>query len=791
MKLQTNEHFLRLTFIGAVLTILYAGILLPTGFLQSARLGSQDLYNRWESAWIQPPASLQDLLVITIDEESQRRLGKKWPWGRGLLAEFLRKLAESEPRAVVLDLVLSGSTEQDPSQDQALVQALHSGPPTLLASYLDQNGDPVFPYPPFTEAGGIISLINKPRDRDLTVRRLFTGIRMPFQTQPLYSDVILASALFQGISQDQIHLAADLSHLQMGNLKIPLQKPVGMLPIHYLASNAKMPTVSFWEVLAGRVPSEKIRGKLVLVGSAQEITHDIYPTPLGLMPGVMIGANGILTLLSGRFLQPLPLPWIFTVSFCFVLAILWLTYRLPLLPGLAVFLGLTAGGLAAGFGMVLLGGWQTESLSVVLLGTIAWLIGLLYKYALLAREALRLHQRAVTDPVSGAYTSRYFRLRLDSEILRRRPQAPPCGLLVVRMEKPSELLQKISLEQLREKTLEAGKVLRAIRFGTWLSQVEEDRMALLLPGLGSARAAEWSRQATERLRSLSSPVGFGLACTDQETFASSTEWIRLAQAAADRSWMIGKKNVELYDTRQDGITSPLTGGTTPSQSLSRDSALGLDYVASELEERNRALEKALEDLRKAHRELESHFLDVTKSLIIAMDTKDTYTAGHLERVSRYATRLAEILRLPKEEIEAIREAALLHDIGKLNLPDEVLHKVGPLTAEEVGFLRQHLELGSKILDPMKFFRPITAILYHHHERYDGKGYPHNLTGEFIPIGAQIIAIADSFDAMTTNRGYNKPKNIQEAVAELRKGAGTQFNPTYVETFAQLIEREGP
>ena len=123
--------------------------------------------------------------------------------------------------------------------------------------------------------------------------------------------------------------------------------------------------------------------------------------------------------------------------------------------------------------------------------------------------------------------------------------------------------------------------------------------------------------------------------------------------------------------------------------------------------------------------------------------------------------------------------------------EEILHKAGSLTPEEVEVIKKHLELGAKILDPMKFFRPITTLLYHHHERYDGKGYPHGLTGEFIPSGAQVITIADSFDAMTTNRGYNKPKNAQEAIEELRRGAGTQFNPVYVDVFIRLIQTEGP
>ena len=309
---------------------------------------------------------------------------------------------------------------------------------------------------------------------------------------------------------------------------------------------------------------------------------------------------------------------------------------------------------------------------------------------------------------------------------------------------------------------------------------------MFLPGLTSASSPALIQHVTEGLRSFQGSLGLGLATVDQGP-GSAAELLQRAEWACLRSWKKGRKTVEFYDPKLDQRTEGIqTEETAPESSSS-----GLEYVASELEQRNRLLEKTLRDLRGAHKELEGHFLEVTKSLVMAMDTKDAYTAGHLERVSRYSTRLAEVLMLPPDEIEAIREAALLHDIGKINLPDEILHKTGRLTPEEVDVIKKHLEMGAKILDPMKFFRPITTLLYHHHERYDGKGYPHGLTGEFIPPGAQIISIADSFDAMTTNRGYNKPKTVQEALDELRQGAGTQFNAAYVDFFIKLIQTEGP
>jgi putative nucleotidyltransferase with HDIG domain len=309
---------------------------------------------------------------------------------------------------------------------------------------------------------------------------------------------------------------------------------------------------------------------------------------------------------------------------------------------------------------------------------------------------------------------------------------------------------------------------------------------MLAPQLPLPKAQELARRLKEELQAqVPGKAAIGLACTGAASFSGPEQLLRSAQAALTRAWENLGFNVFVYDPSIDQVKA------TEEKAAAQAQTSGLSYVASEMEERNRALEKALSELRTAHQELESAFLDVTKTLVMAMETKDVYTAGHLERVSRYATRLAQALQLPKEEVEAIREAALLHDIGKIGLPDEVLHKVGKLTEEEMGVIKQHLALGAKILEPMKFFKSITTLIYHHHEWYNGQGYPHGLAGDFIPAGAQIITIADSFDAMTTHRGYNKPRSPQEAAAELKRGAHTQFNPIYVEKFVELITLEGP
>jgi putative nucleotidyltransferase with HDIG domain len=534
--------------------------------------------------------------------------------------------------------------------------------------------------------------------------------------------------------------------------KIPLGR-LGELPINYLARPEHLPTLSFWRVLHGETSLDAIRDKLIIVGSTREITHDVHPTPLGQMAGMVIEANGILTLLTQRHVKTLPFWGTLPVAVLFVAGILLFSFYCRVVHGFLYAAGLTAVSAGVSF-FCALQDYSTEVFSILALGVSAWLIGILYKYAQLLAETLRLQRQAVTDTFTGCLSARYFHLRLNEELKRARLFRRPMALFLIQTTSPAQLLQKLSWEELRKQSQQwIGMLRKMLPSHTLIGRLQENRFGILLLRARGSQTQEMTRRIEAALKSVP-----GL-----------------------------EFSLKLYDPAIHKI--PLE--ELPGMPIPVDREGDLSAVSSELEEKDKALEKALADLRQAHREMEASFLEVTKSLVLALETKDAYTAGHLERVCRYATRLAQELQLPSAEVEAIREAALLHDIGKIGLPDEVLHKVGALTDEEKQIIQQHLAIGAKILEPMKFFRPITTLIYHHHERYDGKGYPHGLSGEFIPSGAQVITIADSFDAMTTHRGYNKPKTVQEALEELRRGSGTQFNPLYVEKFSQIMGREGP
>jgi putative nucleotidyltransferase with HDIG domain len=178
------------------------------------------------------------------------------------------------------------------------------------------------------------------------------------------------------------------------------------------------------------------------------------------------------------------------------------------------------------------------------------------------------------------------------------------------------------------------------------------------------------------------------------------------------------------------------------------------------------------------------------ALCQAVETKDFYTRGHSERVSKGAAMLARQVGMHAERVEAIRYAGMLHDVGKLGVPTKVLQKTGPLTEEELAAIQLHPMRGLEIVRQIGFLEEALAGIMHHHERMDGKGYPLGLARDEIPEFARVIAVADAFDSMTSNRSYRAARRIDEAIAELRKMSGTQFDPVLVDAFVSALEREG-
>jgi diguanylate cyclase (GGDEF)-like protein len=391
--------------------------------------------------------------------------------------------------------------------------------------------------------------------------------------------------------------------------------------------------------------------------------------------------------------------------------------------------------------------WERSPvLSVALVGPLL-AISLYQRSTHRALSAMRL---ALTDPLTGLGNHRHFHERLERELQNAVEQETPVTLCFVDIDDFKKINDRFGhpsgdrvLSQVAGKLRQSGE---AFRLGG-------DEFALLLADHDEGMALTAANSIVERIATTvdfehigTVTVSAGLATFPVQGHGRD-ELIRLADSALYWAKEHGKNRVRLYRPEVVELAE-----------LKRLAA-GPDKAA-----RYRA----------------------AASLAKAVDARDTYTGNHNERVGELAARVAARLGLDPEQVELTRLAGSLHDLGKLAIPEEILRKPGTLTDSERLVLERHPQIGFRMLDSLGV-DPVAGLVLHHHERWDGAGYPDGLSGDRIPLGARIIFVTDAYDAMTTDRIYRAKRSSEAALAELERCAGTQFDPGIVAAFAEELE----
>jgi len=368
-----------------------------------------------------------------------------------------------------------------------------------------------------------------------------------------------------------------------------------------------------------------------------------------------------------------------------------------------------------------------------------------------AYQALRAMRLALTDPLSGLGNHRSFQERLKHELLRAEAEDEPFTLCMIDVD-DFKRINDLYGHPVGDRVL--ASVGRRLRQNGEAFRLGGDEFALLLPGVTADEALSTASSVLARIGSLeladvgSVTASAGVAGFPHQAF-DRDELIRLADSALYWAKEHGKNRVHVY--RPDVVE--------------------------------------LAELRRlAHGPDRAARFRAAASLAKAVDARDTYTGSHSTRVAELSAWIAHRLGLDREHIELTRLAGSLHDLGKLAIPEEILRKPGPLTDPERLVLQRHPEIGHRMLESLGV-DPVAEWVLHHHERWDGTGYPERLCGDEIPLGARIIFVADAYDAMTSDRAYRGRLTPREAIEELERCSGTQFDPEIVAAFArELVDR---
>ena len=410
----------------------------------------------------------------------------------------------------------------------------------------------------------------------------------------------------------------------------------------------------------------------------------------------------------------------------------------------------------------------------------------------------KAQEQAITDGLTGAKTHRFLMEALSAEWKRSTRSSRPFALVLMDLDRfkfvndfyghleGDVVLQRVA--QILEQNCRRSDVVA--RYGG-------DEFVILMP----ETSVEQSRQLAGKLRGwvASDPLlrdknvtaSFGVAgfpvhgSTPQELIQVADSAMYLSKHQGGNSVSSAEEGDPSDQNRwKKDVLEAYLGVTLKRQFATGPEAF--EEITCRLRQFTASLGRhGIEDSDEAP---PAAVVDTVTSLALAIDAKDRYTQGHSRKVSSYAVILAQGLGMEAAEIEEIRLAAMLHDIGKVGIPEAILNKSGPLDASEWETMKTHTELGARILEPLRSLIRVREMIRHHHEFYDGSGYPMRLEGDRIPFGSRMIAIADAFDTITSERTYKKARTSEEAFAELERCAPSQFDPELVRAFIEAMRQ---
>ena len=368
-----------------------------------------------------------------------------------------------------------------------------------------------------------------------------------------------------------------------------------------------------------------------------------------------------------------------------------------------------------------------------------------------------LQKLATTDELTGVYNQRYFHASIEKEVIETKQEGASVGLIMIDIDN-FKLFNDIHGHACGDTILRGtGTLLKAISVErSIVCRCGGDEFAIILVDY----PLEQIKQIAEDLK-----ANFEVLKKDYfpaDLYQKVTLSMGISQfpnMSSDKKELLSQADMALYHAKN----------------------LGKDKI--------HFYQDIIQQIRKGISSDHQQLIGVFKALLSTISIKDKYTLIHSERVSEYSVLIGKALALNTQELTTLQYAGLLHDIGKIEIPKSILNKIEPLSEDEFQIIRQHPIYSENILEPLERMEKLLEYVRHHHERVDGKGYPDGLTGDRLSLGAKILCIADSFDAMTSERPYRKRLSVSEAFEELRRCSGTQFDPEIVKVFIEHYAQE--
>lgn len=435
-------------------------------------------------------------------------------------------------------------------------------------------------------------------------------------------------------------------------------------------------------------------------------------------------------------------------------------------------------------GVMIIGDYQLDS-RIELYSLVASYFGLFINNYDLKDKA---SQNAYIDNLTGLYSHRHFQEILAKELTEAQRKNTAVSVVLFDVNNISKINKEFGHAKGDEviKTV-SDKIATNIKQQDYAGRYGGDEIAVILPNM-----------STEEAKYLAEYITYTISCCSIDSVGPVRVSVGLAsypEASVDQEKLLILAEQAMYISKSKGCNNGMST-IVSSQDYDFWDDTALNSFASVLTKRHASLginfeEELVNKFQNEEINSHNHLLEVVTSLAGAIDAKDTYTKGHSTSVSRYAVALARALNLPDKEISRIELGGLLHDVGKIGIPENILRKTAGLNDEEWKIMKQHPTIGAeKVLEPNPLLHDLIPIVKYHHEQWNGKGYPEGLQGEEIPLAARIVAVADTYHALISDRPYRKGMSVEKACEILKMGAGIQWDADLIRQFIQIAPSLG-